>query len=340
MAKYAPGEAREWATHELRGVCGCLLPTLRADMSGVNERAIRHDVRREKELGFAGILLVSECGTTPQEMRDVIDIAVAEAGDEIVTVIQAAEPTLQLNIDLIRYAEAAGVDLVLPSYPLAFYPETEQEVYDYTRTIAEASSLGIFIFAVNLWNFGRLHPSDFSPDLIGRLIDDCPNVALVKSESGTPGVAGIGQLFERYRHRVVVTDPFEMNSPVWARNYGMSFMGTSNYEYMGSVVPEYFALLQDEHGYEKAMDIYWRVHPARKANTRVQGEAIAGTNLVHRLMWKYQGWLNGFNGGPIRSPHLRISDGQLAVLRTGAIDSGLSVASESDSEFFVGRHPD
>jgi 4-hydroxy-tetrahydrodipicolinate synthase len=66
---------------------------------------------------------------------------------------------------------------------------------------------------------------------------------------------------------------------------------------------------------------------------------MAGTALVPRMIWKYQGWLQGFNGGPIRYPHHRINDRQMRMLREGAIAGGFDVTADSDAEFFVGRNP-
>lgn len=338
MPRYVPGEAREWALEHLRGQCGCLLPTFTNDLRGVNERAVRADVAREKELGMSGVLVVAECGTTPEELLQVTEIVVDEADGELDVLSHAALGTLEQNAELVRRSESIGVDGVLVSYPLSFYPESEEEVFQYTRELAERSGLGIIVFAMWLWNFRRLHPSDFSPDLIGRLISELPNVMAVKNEIGLPGVAGIAQLFERYRDRVVVTDPLERNSPVWQRTYGMRWMGTSNYESMAGEVPRYYGLL--EQGlYEEAMEIYWRVHPIRQADAAVTGEAQAGTALVHRLVWKYQGWLHGFNGGPIRGPNPRLGDAQMRTLRAAAVASGLSVTDEPDAAFFVGRNP-
>lgn len=338
MAKYGPGEAREWALEHMRGQCGCLLPTFTADLRDINEPAIRHDIALEKRYGMSGVLIVAECGTTLDELKQVTDTVIDASAGELQTFAHASLPTLENNIELVRYSEQAGVDGVLISYPLTFYPASEDEVFDYTRALTECSNLGTIIFAMNLWNFRRLHPSDFSPDLIGRLIDDVPGVMAVKTEIGVPGAAGIAQIFERYRDRVVVTDPIEANSPVWQRNYDMRWMGTSNYEAMAGEVPRYFNLLQDGR-YEDAMDVYWRMHPIRQADAEVIGEAIRGTNLVHRLVWKYQGWLHGFNGGPIRSPHHRISDRQMATLRAAAVASGLPVTDDPDSAFLVGRSP-
>ena len=339
LAKFARAEARDWAKQHLKGVAGCVSPTLTNDLRGLNEAAIRHDVRREKELGFAGILLVAETGTTPQEMREFIDITVDEAGGELITILQASEQTLQDNIDLIGYAERAGAALVLPSFPLMFYPESEDEVYDFFKGMAGAESMGKIVLAINLWNFGRLHSSTFSPRLIRRLVDDCPNVVAIKNEIGHPTVAGVTEIFERFNDEVVVTDPMEHNAPTWTCAYEMQFLGTSNYEYAGAAVPQMFALLQDRSRYDEAMDLYWKMQPARLANLAVMGEAIAGTSLVPRLIWKYQNWLQGFSGGPIRFPQGRSNDAQMARLRASLVASGLPVCDDPDAAFFVGRYP-
>ncbi len=66
---------------------------------------------------------------------------------------------------------------------------------------------------------------------------------------------------------------------------------------------------------------------------------MGGTSLVHRHLWKYQYWLNGFNGGPIRQPLPRITDGQMRTLRQALVRSGITPAPGEDSEFFVGRNP-
>src|SRR5262245_37178679 len=185
MAEYGRGEARDWARATMKGVCGCMMPTLNSSLTAINERAIRHDVRLEKEYGFWGTLLVSECGTTMPEMRQVIDIGVDEAKKiGLRTVLLSSFPTLNDNIEMVRYAESAGVDLVLLSYPMTFYPKSEEDVYAFTKAVADSTSLGVMLFCIHLWNFGRLHPADFSPTLIGRLIDDCPNVVAVKNEIG------------------------------------------------------------------------------------------------------------------------------------------------------------
>jgi dihydrodipicolinate synthase/N-acetylneuraminate lyase len=340
MAEYTRDEARDWARDNFSGCTGCLLPTFKADFSAINEKAIRHDVALDKELGISGLLIVAECGTTFDELKQVTDIVVDEAAGELMTVAHASLPTLEANIELARYSEAAGVDALLVSYPLTFYPTREEQIFEYTSALAASTRLAVIVFAMHLWNFRRFHPSHFSPDLIGRLIDEVPNVAAVKTEiGGGIGVSGIAQVFERYRDKVIITDPIEANAPAWAAAYGLQWIGTSNYEAYAGEVPRYFNLLR-EGRFEEAMDIYWQIHPIREADAEVINEASRGTYLVHRLCWKYQGWLNGFNGGPIRAPHMRLTDRQMRRLRDGLRQSDLPVTDSTDDQFFVGRNPE
>ena len=335
---YSRSDARSWAQANMKGICGCLLPTFTSDLKGINERAIRHDIAREKELGISGALLVAECGTTFDELLQVTEIAVDEAAGGLQTVVHAVLPTLEDNIALVRESERLGADIVLVSYPLTYYPKSEEEVFEYTRAIAESTNLGIIVFAMHLWNFRRFHPSHFSPDLIGRMINEIPNVVAVKTEVGGPGVGGIAQIFERYRNDVIVMDPIESNSPAWHAAYGMQWMGTSNYEAYGPWVARYFDLMRDGK-FEDAMEIYWKLHPIRESDAAVVGPALTGTAMVPRYLWKYQGWLNGFNGGPLRAPQARINDGQMKQLRAGAVAAGLDVTTSLDEEFLVGRNP-
>ena len=107
-------------------------------------------------------------------------------------------------------------------------------------------------------------------------------------------------------------------------------------EYYGSTVPMMFRLVQ-EGDFAGAMDCFWQIHPARLAAASMM--QISGSNFAHRYVWKYMGWLNGFNGGPLRMPTMRISPAQMRGLRRALEDSGLDCTSDTDDAFFVGRNP-
>jgi 4-hydroxy-tetrahydrodipicolinate synthase len=49
--------------------------------------------------------------------------------------------------------------------------------------------------------------------------------------------------------------------------------------------------------------------------------------------------LQGFNGGPLRQPTMRLVDRQLRPLRAALEQCGLNPWPEPDGDFFVGRNP-
>jgi dihydrodipicolinate synthase/N-acetylneuraminate lyase len=314
------------------------MPTFTSDLRSLNEKAIRHDVRREIELGFWGALVVSECGTTKDEYRRLLDIVVDEAKGRLKVVVQGSFDTIDEVIEVCRYAETAGADALLLSYAPTFYPRTDDDIYEYSMRVLDATKLATVLFAVHQWNFDRVHPGCLSPQLLDRLAD-APNAVAVKCEGGAPGNGSLVEILDACGDRLLISDPREYSSPAWVKFFGMQWMGTSNFEYFGGCVPQYFAAMHAGQ-WKEAMEIYWRIHPAR--STRLADmQSFAGANFIHRPSWKYQGWLNGFNGGPLRMPVMRLMDGPTRRLRDAAVKSGLMSenADASLDAFYRGRHP-
>ena len=67
MAQYTKTESRKWAKENLHGLVNVVIPSFTQDLKGLNEKAIRHDVRKCIELGFTGTLLVSEVAMSLEE---------------------------------------------------------------------------------------------------------------------------------------------------------------------------------------------------------------------------------------------------------------------------------
>src|SRR6266478_4389437 len=133
MARYNRDEAREWARENLVGVVNCTIPSFSGDLKAINEKAIGH--------GFAGTLGVSEVAIMLPEYLDFLRVIKDEAGNRLILVHHASFSTLEQNIEAVHGAEEAGAELVLLSYPPNFYPESEQEIYDYTKAVCDATGL-------------------------------------------------------------------------------------------------------------------------------------------------------------------------------------------------------
>jgi 4-hydroxy-tetrahydrodipicolinate synthase len=337
MARYRKHEAREWARESLRGVANVVIPSFSRDLKRLNEKGIRHDIRLEIEYGFAGTLLVSEVAITLEEYRQFFEWANDEARRRLLLIHHASFNDLEENIEAVRIAEANGAELILLSYPPNFYPTTAQDIYDYTKAFCDATSLAVMLFPVTLWGFDRVHPSDIEAAVIRKLIDNCPNVAAVKAEGGMPNVMGFVECHRLFGKEIVVTCPLEIDMVPLAQLVPMQFSGTSNTEYYGPMIPRIFNLLREQK-FDEATRLYWQLHPARKANAAANAY-VPQTLFLHRMLWKFQGWLNGFNGGPLRRPTMRLNDAHMNALRQGLVRSGLEPTEDPNGAFFVGRNP-
>ena len=152
MAEYTRKEARQWAKANMKGVCGCMLPTLNGSLTAVNERAIRHDVRLEKTLGFWGIpqgpyLVLPILG--PSNVRDTVGLAVdtfsgvhSYYATFWVNVVLTTSQLLNfrtLSIDAIRDERASAFDLYV-FIRNAYVSNRKVKVLDQDRSEAPAES--------------------------------------------------------------------------------------------------------------------------------------------------------------------------------------------------------
>jgi 4-hydroxy-tetrahydrodipicolinate synthase len=337
MARYKRQEAREWARANLRGVCNTISPCFSGDLKRLNEKGIRHDVRLELEYGFAGTLLVSEVNVTVEEYGQFFEWANDEAKGRLLLIHHASFNNLEENIEAVRHAERHGGELILLSYPPNMYAETPQDIYDYTKAFCDATSLAVMLFPVPLWGFDRVHEADLEVKLLRRLIDDCPNIAAIKAEGGMPSFMHWVECHRLFGEEVVVSNPLEKDMIPLAQLAPVRFCATSNTEYFGPVIPRIFKLLQ-EGDFDEATRLYWQTNPARRANA-ASSAYMGQTLFIHRMMWKYEGWLNGFNGGPLRRPTMRLNDAMMKMLRNALVQSGIKPTSSPDREFFIGRNP-
>jgi 4-hydroxy-tetrahydrodipicolinate synthase len=337
MASYTRNEAREWAREQLKGVANVVIPSYSSDLKGLNEAGIRHDIRKEIELGFAGTLLVSEVAITLDEYRQFFAWSQDEAGGRLQLIHHAMFDTLEENIEAAKIAEAHGAELVLLCYPVSFYAESDQDIYEYTKAFCDNTNLAVMIFQVPHWGFQRVHSSDINAALLRRLIDECPNIVAIKAEGGMPSIMGVVECHRLFGKEVVISCPLEKDMIPLAQLMPLQFSGTSGTEYFGGMIPRIFGLLQAG-DLDKATELYWQIHPARKAH-QVASASNAQTGVINRMMWKYQAWLNGFNGGPMRQPSMRLTDAIAGQLRQGLMKSGITPTTDHDRAFFIGRNP-
>ena len=335
-SEYTRDEAKSWARETFHGACNVIIPSYTSDLKALNEAAIRHDVRRNIELGFWGALLVSEAGTTLDEMRTFMEIALDEARGEHRFLLQGVFDTAGDIVAMANDARSLGIDAMLLGHPNSFYPTSSRELEDYTVEICRATDLAVVLFVVEHSNLRRLDVRGFPADVLDRLVE-VDTIVAVKYEVGRQQTANTYETFKGLQDAdVLLSDPMEFTAPMWVDLFGMQWIGTSNYEYYGDYVPRLLELLHAGKRAE-AMDEYWRLQPARDARSATMSSG--GANLVHRYVWKFQAWLNGYNGGPIRQPAMKLSEGQMRTAAEGLRKTGIARADEPFADFFVGRNP-
>jgi 4-hydroxy-tetrahydrodipicolinate synthase len=333
---YSRSEVKERARENWRGACNVTLPSFSADLTSLNEAAIEHDIRRSAELGFWGTLVASECGTTSEEYVRFMELAAAAAPEGFKLVAHISTDTLDQMIPVAKAAEDFGYEAALPAYPPTFVPKSAEEIVSFTRELSERTDLALILFAVMTWGYRSLTPRGFPHDAIVEMAK-LETAAAVKYEASPPGiVTGVADLLKRCGDDVLVECPMETTAPALIDWFGMQWIGTSGYESFGDRVPRWFAMVH-EGRWDEAMDLYWSYQSLREAKGAISA-SVAGANLIHRVMWKYLGWLHGFNGGLLRMPQMRLQPGQMSRLRAAAEASGYDIPAD-DADFYTGRHP-
>ncbi|WP_431778951.1 dihydrodipicolinate synthase family protein [Microbacterium aurantiacum] len=337
MVDYTKSEARDWAREHWKGAIAVTMPSYSADFSRVNDAAIRHDILKLKELGFAGTLLVTELNITPEENARVTAVAREAGGPDFQLFFHAAFNTLEENIHALALAEKEGVDSVLLSYPTAFWPTSLDEVFDYTKRLADSTDLGVMLFGLPAWGFERIDNAGMPVPWVRTVLDEIPNIVAIKAEQGNPGIPGVMEMYHHFRDEVVISCPIEGETIPLMSVLDFQFSGTSNTNWMSDYFPRAFELARAGR-WEEAMELWWQVAPARAANTAILTGSAIGTTVINRTGWKYQEWLAGFNGGALRAPAPRIPDRLMKQARQALIASGLPVTDLPDSEFVKGRN--
>ncbi|MDF2573096.1 MAG: dihydrodipicolinate synthase family protein [Agromyces sp.] len=336
MVDYTKSEARAWAKQNWNGCIAVTMPSFTPDFSKINENAIRHDILKLKELGYAGTLLITELNITPEENARVTAVAREAAGPFFQLFFHAAFNTLEENIHALSLAEKEGVDSVLISYPTAFWPTSHDEVFDYTKKLADSTDLGAMLFGLPAWGFERIDPAGMPVPFVRRVLDEIPNIVAIKAEQGYPTIGGVMEMYHHFREEVVISCPIESETIPLMSVLDFHFSGTSNTNWMSDYFPRAFNLAR-EGKWEEAMELWWQVAPARAANVAILTGSSVGTTVINRTGWKYQEWLAGFNGGALRAPAPRIPDRLMKQARQSLVASGLPVTDLPDSEFVKGR---
>ena len=333
--RVSSGERKAWAREHFRGIENVLMPSFNPDLTELDEEGIRIDVRQSKRHGFFSSLCSVETGLTPEEKVRFIEIACDEAGEDYGIAVSLAGDTLEGDLELLAAAEKAGATHGLLSFPQAFVPKSQDDIYAYGKALADSTNMGIYLFCSDKFGFHRFHPSGVPFDAYERLAD-LPNVIAMKVGGMDTGM--IYECFERFSDRLLVTSVNIGLIPLLRKTYDVRWTGAWTAEALqGPDQPHAVNMMNQllDGNTAAAMQSYWRMTPAMKSMMGVMAPLMP-TGAYHWPLLKYQQWLSGGNGGLTRQPAMRVFQHNLQMIRGGLAAVGVQCP-DPDEDFFLGR---
>ena len=147
-----------------------------------DERAFRELVEWQIGEGTSGLVPVGTTGESPtlthDEHRQVVRACVDVARGRVPVVAGAGSNNTEEAVGLVRFAEEVGADAALVVTPYYNKP-TQRGLYAHFAAIAQATSLPIIIY-----NIPPRSVIDMTPETMGRLASDFPNIVGVKDATG------------------------------------------------------------------------------------------------------------------------------------------------------------
>lgn len=184
-------------THDLRGVLTALAIPFGADGS-IDTGVLRQVVDRSIDGGVHGVVACGSTGEfaamTGDERRLVVETVVEHTAGRVPVVAQTGAVATREAIALSQHAEAAGASVVMLVTPY-YEALTEVETVRYLSQVA-----GSIDIPVMLYNLPGATGVNLTPELVGRLADEIPNIRYIKDTSAD--MAQAGQLIHQLGDRV------------------------------------------------------------------------------------------------------------------------------------------
>jgi 4-hydroxy-tetrahydrodipicolinate synthase len=324
---------KTWARDHMIGVENTTFPSFTRDLSALDEAGIRHDVRMAKKHGFFSTLAATETGLTFEEQKQFVSMARDEAGGDLFVSTTLLQDSFEKQAAMLAHAEAVGVDAVLLGLPANFYPKSSREVLEALAPLIESTKLAVVLYPSPHFNLQRLHPSGYPLDILDALASFDQVVSIKCGE-----MALFEECHRRVGQKVMVQTPVERFLPNAVLRYGQQWMGAGCYEVFQSPekphLVDMFRLLR-EGAIDAAMEIYWRLTPARMTfEEQFNKTVMLGT--YHWTLQKYYQWCVGGNGGFTRQPAMKPHQHEMEATKMAFRMIGIAPR-EPDAEFYVGR---
>jgi 4-hydroxy-tetrahydrodipicolinate synthase len=332
VSRTARSEKKQWAHEHLKGLGSLILPSFTPDFKGLDEEAVRHDIRHAINQGFTSCT-VSANGATAEQGRRMWELVREEAAGKI--------GMGALGGDL-AYLEKMGCTYTMIGYPRNAKAETEDEVYAQFRKLIDSTSMAVLLYGSPVESLRRFHPSGIPLGVFDRLADH-PNVVGMKlTHPMNPATAF--EICERLSDRLVMGPCNFDHIPVLAKNYkNVQWSGLWITDSLQSPEKPYAVEMMDlvvKGRMPEAMKIYWQMQPLIEAIYDLQAPLLLHEShpWVHM---KYLQWVTGGNGGllPLKpAQYLPVLDAQgRELIKSTFVKAGVTPVDRPEEEFLVGK---
>jgi 4-hydroxy-tetrahydrodipicolinate synthase len=138
-----------------------------------------------------------------EERKKIIDLVVANAPDGCAVVPGVGSTSLELTLDLARYAQEKGADGVAVVVP-DFIDESENAIFDYYRAIDDAVNIPIMVYDPR-----GSGPRSITPALMTRFVNELKHISAIKYR--TDEAMPFTRMVRAARGKVAVLSGIEMN---------------------------------------------------------------------------------------------------------------------------------
>jgi 4-hydroxy-tetrahydrodipicolinate synthase len=247
---------------------------------------------------LAGTIVAEFPSLSFEERKVLINTLVDETNGRVPVFSAAGGSDHKQALALIRHGEDTGVDgiFLIPPY---LYTLSQEEIYDHTKSLCEATDLPVLIY--------NTPAANISPGTYRRLVEKVDNISGVKESNQSQLLDVVNSVGDKI---AVLTskDPQTLESLIYGAKGCASILS--------AIAPR------------KTVDLYeaFERKDLMKA-AEIQRETIAlGSFLVSEgISAPLKAGLEmlGMRGGPVRKPHLPISSEKKEVLRSMLRDLGL-----------------